>query len=227
MNAQAANGRRKQTRGVTDAAGPREAAEVQIRAFCDANDLGAAATLVMESYGPEILRFLLSRLRDQDAASEVFSSFSEDLWRGIGGFRWQCSARVWSYTIARHAASRYIAELQRRRGREEPLPRSSGLLEIAQKVRTETLAMERTEVKTRVDALREQLPLDDQTLLILRVSRKLSWKEIARVMLDEESITDESIDKEVIRLRKRFQVVKEKLRKMAAEEGLVEHDDEN
>jgi hypothetical protein len=34
---------------------------------------------------------LLSRLRDQDG-SEVFSQFTEDLWRGLHGFRWECPA---------------------------------------------------------------------------------------------------------------------------------------
>jgi len=202
-----------------------ESIERQIRALCNASELEKAATRLLESYGPEIFRFLLSRLHDHDASGEVFSQFTEDLWRGLGGFRWECSARAWSYTLARHAASRYIADARRRREREEPLSRSSGLHDVAQKVRTQTLAAVRTEVKSRVNELREQLPLDDQTLLILRVNRRLDWKEIARIMIDEgQATTDRAIDTEAARLRKRFQAVKEKLRRMAADAVILDNE---
>jgi RNA polymerase sigma-70 factor (ECF subfamily) len=199
-----------------------ESIERQIRALCDAGEREKATTCLLESYGQEIFRFLLSRLHDHDASGEVFSQFTEDLWRGLGGFRWECSARAWSYTVARHAASRYVADARRRREREEPLSRISGLHDVAQKIRTQTLAAVRTEVKSRVNELREQLPLDDQTLLILRVNRRLDWKEIARIMIDEgEATTDRAIETEAARLRKRFQAIKEKLRRMASDAGLL------
>jgi RNA polymerase sigma-70 factor (ECF subfamily) len=206
---------------VTNLSDP-ESIERQIRALCDAGEREKAATRLLESYGQEIFRFLLSRLHEHDASSEVFSQFTEDLWRGLGGFRWECSARAWSYTLARHAASRYVADARRRRAHEEPLSRSSELHDVAQKVRTQTLAAVRTEVKSRVNELREQLPLDDQTLLILRVNRRLDWKEIARIMIEEgESTTERAIETEAARLRKRFQAVKEKLRQMASDAGLM------
>jgi RNA polymerase sigma-70 factor (ECF subfamily) len=199
-----------------------ESIERQIHSLCDAGEREKAATRLLESYGQEIFRFLLSRLHDHDASGEVFSQFTEDLWRGLGGFRWECSARAWSYTLARHASSRYVADARRRRQREEPISRSSGLHDVAQKIRTQTLAAVRTEVKSRVNELREQLPLDDQTLLILRVNRRLDWKEIARIMIDEsEATTDRAIETEAARLRKRFQAIKEKLRRMAHDAGLL------
>jgi RNA polymerase sigma-70 factor (ECF subfamily) len=199
----------------------RELVERQVRALCDAGDHDKATTLLLQSYGQEIFRFVLSRLRDDEASSEVFSQFTEDLWRGLAGFRWQSSARVWSYTLARHAASRYIADAHRRRGRERPLSSAGRLSELAQKVRTQTLAAVRTEVKSKMTELREKLPLDDQTLIILRITRRLDWKEIAQVMLDEKGeATERTLEKEAARLRQRFQVIKDKLRKMASEAGL-------
>jgi RNA polymerase sigma-70 factor (ECF subfamily) len=199
----------------------RETVERQIHALCSAGDRDKAATLLVESYGREIFRFLLSRLRDDDATAQVFSQFTEDMWRGLASFRWECSSRVWSYTLARHAASRYIADARLRRGREVPLSRAGPLSELEQKIRTQTLAAARTESKSRVAELREKLPLDDQTLLILRVNRRLDWKEIARVMIDQnESVTEHALEKDAAKLRKRFQAVKEKLRKMAEEAGL-------
>jgi RNA polymerase sigma-70 factor, ECF subfamily len=200
--------------------------ERQIRALFDAGKLENAATLLVESYGGEIFRFVLSRLRDHDATSEVFSQFTEDLWRGLGGFRWQCSARAWSYTLARHAASRYVARARRQRKREVRVS-PSGLHEVAAKIRTETLTAARTEVKSRVAELSEQLPLDDQTLLVLRVNRRLDWKEIARIMIDDgEATTERDLDKEAARLRQRFQAVKEKLRRLVAEAGLLNDESE-
>jgi RNA polymerase sigma-70 factor (ECF subfamily) len=200
----------------------RDALEQQIRTRCHAGDKKGAATLLLEGYGAELLRFLMSRLRDDDSAREVFSRFTEDLWRGLDGFRWRCPARVWCYTLARHAASHYIREGRRGRKRALPLSRAGPLSEIEQKVRTETLTLARTEAKTRMARLRERLPVDDQTLLILRITRKLTWKEIAQVMLHEGEVGEDSVlEKDAVRLRKRYQSAKEKLQEMATEEGLL------
>jgi RNA polymerase sigma-70 factor (ECF subfamily) len=144
----------------------------------------------------------------------------------LDGFRWQCSARVWSYTLARHAASRYIDDIRRRRKRNVPLSRAGPLSEIAEKIRTGTRAGARTEARSRIAQLRESLPVDDQTLLILRVNRKLGWKEIAQIMLRDGETPDEAeLDREAGRLRKRYQLAKDKLRQMAVEQGLVNSDE--
>jgi RNA polymerase sigma-70 factor (ECF subfamily) len=206
----------------------REGLEQRIRALCETGDKKRAATLLLEGYGREVFGFLVARLRDREAASDVFSQFTEDLWRGLDGFRWQCSARVWSYTLARHAASRYIDDVRRRRGRHVPLSRAGPLSEIAERIRTGTRAGAQTEARSRIAQLRESLPVDDQTLLILRVNRKLGWREIAQIMLrDGESPDDEALAKEAARLRKRYQLAKDKLRQMAVEQGLVGGRDES
>jgi RNA polymerase sigma-70 factor (ECF subfamily) len=203
-------------------ANDRDALEARIRAHCEAGEKKRAATALLEGYGREILGFLIARLRDRDAADDVFAQFAEDVWRGLEGFRWQCSARVWSYTLARHAASHYIDDARRRRGRNVPLSRAGPLSEIAERIRTATHVGARTESRTRIAELRESLPLDDRTLLVLRVNRKLGWKEIAQVMLHEGEVTDEAVlEKEAVRLRKRYQLAKDKLRQMAEEQGLL------
>ena len=203
----------------------REALESRIRAHCEAGDRKKAATALLEGYGRELLSFLIAHLSDRDAASEVFSQFTEDLWRGLDGFRWQSTARVWCYTLVRHAASRYIKDSRRRRGRQVSLSRAGPLSAIEQKIRTATLAAARTETRSRVAQLRESLPAEDQTLIILRVNRKLDWKEIAQVMVsDGETVADDVLAKEAVRLRKRYQLAKDKLRRLAEEQGLVERD---
>jgi RNA polymerase sigma-70 factor, ECF subfamily len=207
--------------------GERATREQEIRALCQAQEKQRAATLLIELYGREILGFLISRLRDHGDASEVFSRFTEDMWRGLDGFRWQCSARVWCYTLARHAASHYIRDARRRHGRQVPLSHAGPISEIANRIQTATLASARSESKALIVRLREQLPVDDQTLLILRVNRRLAWTEIAQVMLHEGAGAEAAVlEKEAARLRKRFQLAKDKLREMALKEGLVHADDD-
>jgi RNA polymerase sigma-70 factor (ECF subfamily) len=203
----------------------RDALEGRIRAQSSAGDKKQAATTLLEGYGREVLGFLIARLRDQDAAAEVFSQFTEDLWKGLEGFRWQCSARVWAYTLARHAASRYISDARRRRVRNVSLSRAGPLSAIEEKIRTATLAAARTESRSRLAQLRDNLPIEDQTLLILRVNRKLDWKEIAQVMTYEgKVVADAVLEKEAVRLRKRYQLAKDRLRRMALEQGLIPSD---
>jgi RNA polymerase sigma-70 factor (ECF subfamily) len=55
------------------------------------------------------------------------------------------------------------------------------------------------------------LPEMDRMLLILRVDRELSWRDLARVVLGG-SPTPVELEREAVRLRKRFQLVKERLR---------------
>ena len=51
---------------------------------------------------------------------------------------------------------------------------------------------------------------------------ELGWREIAQIMLrDGETPEDEDLEKEAGRLRKRYQLAKDKLRQMAVEQGLV------
>ena len=95
---------------------------------------------------------------------------------------------------------------------------------VAHAVRTETLAFLRTEKRTRLQALRDSLPEEDRMLLVLRVDRQLAWNDLARVLHEADEGTpldDAAIAREAARLRKRFQVLKEKLVEAGRREGLV------
>lgn len=193
--------------------------EPRIRATCDAGDHGAAAAMVVERYGPELLGFIMSRLRSESDAHEVFSIFCEDLLAGIARFEWRSSIRAWAYTLARHAAARYVKSPANRRDRRIPL---SHVPELAERVRTTTAVYRRTEVKSRMRALREQLPDEDQTILILRVDKGMSWREVALVLSDEEAPPDDAtLVREAARVRKRFQLAKDRLRQLAQADGLL------
>jgi RNA polymerase sigma-70 factor, ECF subfamily len=185
-----------------------------------------AVTLLLESYGRELFGFLVSRLRDRDSALEVFGIFSEDLWLGMPGFRWQCSARAWAYALLRNAASRYRESARRQAARNVAFTDSAAFLEMAQRIRTDTSLALRTTTKSRIAAMREQLPQDDQALLVLRVNRGLEWQEIARIMtLGPDVVDDRALHAEAARLRKRFQLTKDVLRRMARHAGMFDDPD--
>jgi RNA polymerase sigma-70 factor (ECF subfamily) len=196
--------------------GPIDLAEQTMRAACAAGDIDRATTDALRRYGPELLGFLVGIHGDYDAAGDAFAMFSEKLWQSMPRFEWKCSLRTWCYRLVRNAA----IDLHRgeRRGRVG-LSSAPEVLELAARVRTETLSVLRSETRTALERLRDELPEDDRALLVLRVDRDLDWRDIALVL--DASEDEESLKREAARLRKRFQLVKERLRTRAREQGLV------
>jgi RNA polymerase sigma-70 factor (ECF subfamily) len=199
----------------------REEIENEVRRLCAAGDATAATAAALRGYGPEVLGFLVATLRDEEDADEVWSLWSERLFRGILGFSWDASLRTWAYTIARNAAANFVRG-KKNRVRRELHAESAELSAVAAKVRTETSPYLRTEVKDKFAAIRAALPEEDRVLLVLRIDRRLEWKDLARVMLGEEAeITEAALAKESARLRKRFQLLKEQLVEAGKREGLL------
>jgi RNA polymerase sigma-70 factor (ECF subfamily) len=198
---------------------PAPASDERVRAVLQAGDVGQAVTDLLRSLGPEVFGFLRGALGNDGDADEVFAATSERLWRSLATFRWQCTLRTWTYVIARHEVVRFLhGERRHKVGRVT----TSALKEVVAAVRTETLSALRSEKKSKVKALRDELPVDDRTLLILRVDRNLQWEEIAHAFLsDVESPTAEEIRREAARLRKRFQIIRKRLADRAREEGLL------
>ena len=87
-------------------------------------------------------------------------------------------------------------------------------------MRSSTLAHLRRENRDRLQALRESLPDDDQELLILRIDKGMSFRDIATVVSDP-GADEPALTRASARLRKRFQLVKERMRDAARREGLV------
>jgi RNA polymerase sigma-70 factor (ECF subfamily) len=200
---------------VTDAVDPRAAAEAAIRAKLVAADLRGAATDAIRLYGAEIYGFLKATSRDDDLAAEAFAQLGEDLWRGLPSFRWEASLRSWAYTLARNALHRLRRDPRRRPGNRVPLS-DADVSGLVAELRTATAVYQRTEVKHELEALRALLDPDDHELLLLRLDRQLSWKDIARIRGGDEDLTTRAAA-----LRKRFERAKELLRTLAAQRGLL------
>jgi RNA polymerase sigma-70 factor, ECF subfamily len=196
--------------------------EERIRGLLEARDLRAAATAAVEGYGPEVLGFLVTLLRNEHDATDVFAQTCEDLWSGLPRFEGRSSIRTWFYVLARHAAARFRRSPHRRAGRNVAV---SDVTEIAERVHSRTLPHLRTDVKNRFAAIRDALPEEDRALLVLRVDRKMSWNEIALVLCPDEH-SNEAIGRAAARLRKRFQLVKDDIRARAREAGLLSDEEE-
>ena len=175
----------------------------EVVAALDRGDREAAATAVVRGYGPAILGYLRVLLRDDASAAEAFAVFSEDLWRGLPGFRREASVRTWVYALAYHAALRVGRDAYRRRGRRLE---TTDAARLAAEVRSVTAEHLRTENKDRLASLRDALTPAEQTLLVLKLDRDMSWREVAEVLGDG---ADEAT------LRKRYERLKLKLRKLA------------
>lgn len=219
MNAQSASAVPAPYNRAMESAG-RQALEQEARRLCDAGDLDGAATAALRGYGPEIYSLLCALHRDEADAADVFSAFSEALWKGLPGFAWKCTLRTWAYTLARHASYRFLRGTRHIR-RGVPLSEASISEQLAQEVRTATRSYLGTETKDRFAQLRESLEPDDQLLLVLRVDRGLEWNELVRVLAETEDLDDATLVREAARLRKRFQLLKERLVKLARAAGLM------
>ena len=148
--------------------------------------------------------------------------FAENLWKGLPAFEFRCSARGFMYTLARNTAARYASAPHNRRERNLSMSGRESLSMLVDRVRSATHVYQKTGVKDRIRMLREQLPEDDQTMLILPVDRALPWREIAMVMHEQgEGLDGAALDREAARLRKRFERVKAELKELATREGLL------
>lgn len=187
--------------------------EQTIAAHLAAGDHAQAATAALAGLGPQILGYLHARLRDEDAANDVFSQFSEELWKSIGTFRAESSFKTWAYKLVMHGIGRYRRDPYRRRGQ----PIASGELSaLVQDVRSRTAPFQRTEVKDKIARLRESLDPEDQSLIFLRVDQGLSWTDVAEVVSAEGEAVDTAT------LRKRFERAKQRLRKLAEDAEILE-----
>lgn len=185
--------------------------ESRTRALLAAGDVRAAATGILRGLGPQVLRYLRSVLRDDQDAAEAFSAFAEDLWRGLPSFRWEASLRSWAFRVAWHAALDLRNDAFRRHARRLETGEASAL---AAEIRTTAPRLEAQRLA--LDALRDALSAEEQSLLSLRVDQQLPWDEVA---LAQEGDAD---PRTVAALRKRFERLKERLGRLARERGVLE-----
>jgi RNA polymerase sigma-70 factor (ECF subfamily) len=196
--------------------------ELEIRAAWTRGDHDLATSLTLAQYGFEVLGFLRASHREDDDADEAFALLSERVWRKMPSFEWKCSMRTWVYLLARHASVDVRRMLTA--GARSPLARSGefNLPDVIAHARTETLSLFRTEKRNAFAELCLELPAEDRELILLRVTRELSWRDVALVFCPASGVTDErELEREAARLRKRFQLVRARLRELGRERGIL------
>ncbi len=161
---------------------------------------------MIEALGPRLRGYFRSILPEDDAY-DAYSSFAEDVWRGLPGFMWICPLRAWVYRVARHAAARLLRDGYRRR--REPLEAAAG---VAAPVDSTS---ETEGLREQLEKLRDELHPKERNLLALRIGRELEWREVSVAMVaDGETLSSAA-------LRKRFERLKNKLVVLADERGLL------
>jgi RNA polymerase sigma-70 factor (ECF subfamily) len=189
------------------------AVEERIRARIAAGDFQAAVADAVRGYGPEIASYLRTVLRDRDAADDAFSRFCELVWRGIRKYRGEASFRVWAYRIAWGAVGEQLRDPYRRRRQRLP---TTELNRIVARTRS-SAGRRRSGVHDLVERLRADLTPEDQTLLMLRVDRDLSWRDVARVL----AAGGDAAAREAA-LRKRFERLRARVRRAVERSALHE-----
>jgi RNA polymerase sigma-70 factor (ECF subfamily) len=164
---------------------------------------GPAVEAIVRHYGNELLGYLAATARDREIGEELYQELCEELLRSLPRFRAESSFRTFTYAIAYNLVRQHRRRSARRRSAtldDEVADR------VPAPVKSETKSWLRTDARERVAELRDRLTPADQTLLFLRVERAMSWKEVARVLENDES------DATVAALRKRHERLVRKLR---------------
>ena len=196
--------------------------EEKIRAVHASGDIALAANIAIETYGREVFGFIMNCTHRSSECDDIFSAFRLNLWKGLPGFKWRSSMRTWAYTLARNATVKHLANPALSATRRISLTDAPEVFEVADRVRTTTAAYLKTTKKESLRRIRKQLPVTDQMLLVLRIDRTLPWRDIAMVMEGEHLAgCEDELTTAVGRYRKRFERIKEKLREIASEKGLL------
>lgn len=185
--------------------------ETRVQELLAAGDHRGAASEAIRGLGPKVLGYLRSILRNDEDAADAFSHFAEDLWRGIGGFRGESSFKTWAYKLAWCAAMHVRSDAWRRLGRRLESGEASRL---ADEVRTKSAVRDERQRQT-LERLREALTPEEQTLLFLRLDQQLDWNEVADVLSAAGAAVEPAA------LRKRYERLKERLARMARDQGLA------
>jgi RNA polymerase sigma-70 factor, ECF subfamily len=188
--------------------------EQRVRAQLAAGEIDAATDAALRGYGPELAGWLCSALPGEADAQDAFGWMSEELWRSLKRYDGRCSIRTWCYMLARHATVRIRRQP---RHRHEQLVSSVPSIQHAAAEVWNTTRLNAARERDVYAEIRRSLDEDDQLLLVLRVDRDLPWRDIALVVLGEAAADDELTTKAAA-LRKQFERVKERLKKLAAEQ---------
>lgn len=204
----------RQSRGrLSRMEGEIDSVDGELRVLIERGDIERATERAIRTYGPELYGWLRSSMSSEGDAQDAFSRMSEELWRSLGRFDGRCSIRTWCYMLARCAV--FHVRSRPRHQREVLVSQVPSILGAVTHILSTTKVGEQRANDVYAQ-IRAELDEEEQTLLVLRVDKDLSWREIAQVLCGEDAPVAE-VERKAATLRKQFERVKERLRALAAE----------
>jgi DNA-directed RNA polymerase specialized sigma24 family protein len=197
---------------------PRDLSEDNVRARIRNGDIANATATALLLHGAEVFAFLAGVLDDPEAARDVHASFCDRVGNGLGRFGWTCCLRTWMYAVARGELARH-REGPRLRARDRDPGAANSPPPLSQPPMTAPAPTPRTMAREAVLALRRHLAPEEREIFILRFDRELPWREIALAFLGGAG-SEGAIEAESQHLQRRFQEMRRRLAKIAAERGL-------
>ena len=174
--------------------------------------LARSLHLLIRRYAAEVRAFLRSRTGSRHSMEDVYSAFSEDVWKGLPKLRSDKHLRTWLYVVARNALSRHARYKQRWRLRHT----SSGLETAPAELRQSYGTREGNIAQ--LSPLLAELSEADRQLLDQRLVKSMAWRDIALASARAAGDTTEAcVTRESARLRKRYQLLVLSLRQRAAQ----------
>ncbi|HEY5936996.1 MAG TPA: hypothetical protein VIU61_20240 [Kofleriaceae bacterium] len=186
--------------------------DAELRELVKLGSIDRATDRALRAYGPELIGWLCAISANEADAYDAFSWMSEELWKSLRRYQGGCSMRAWCYMLARQGAARVRTRTLQRV--EEPISSLSSIVQTAGQIWS-TTRREQTRNEVIYSEIRQSLDAEDQMLLVLRVDRDLSWREIAIVMLGDTTSEDE-LTRKAAALRKQFERMKVYLRGLAS-----------
>lgn len=163
---------------------------------------------VVSTYGAEVFGFLMAMLDERRAAREVYTAVMERLPDEARRFAETCSVRALTYGLARRELARRRASSGERR------PRASRWIAS----RPPAVSPYRSPAaESLVASIRQRLAAEDLELLILRVDRHMTWRELAITQVG--CLSAGRLELESQRLRARFRRLKAQIARRAERHG--------
>lgn len=204
---------RRPSAGRHGAPAPESAVEERVRAALARMDRARALDEALTGFGAEIFGFMTAVTEEPRAARAAYASFEGLVSEHLATFTWGGALRTWMYRLARVVL---------RRSRETS-PASFATNPSDGAVAPPPFGEQpyrRTDSRSMADALRRALRPEDREILILRVDRRFSWRQLAITQIGEDATTRDT-EREAARLRKRFQVVRQQLTRRAIRHGII------
>jgi DNA-directed RNA polymerase specialized sigma24 family protein len=170
----------------------------------------SAAALAMTAYGAEIFGFLIGVLDGTSEAKTVYADVAQRVATEIEGFESRVKLRIWLYALSRR-------ELRDRRLRRRP----ADLVDESESETAEVSHARSSPRRTRaLSKLRRSMTQEERELLILRVDRRLDWRELAQTALGEGTSIGE-LAEEIHRTKSRIGAILARLESEAVQERLL------